>query len=560
MSGPIIEDDTPSTGSSGAQQQQQAGGSTTFGGGQATGNTGGPSMSGASPLNALGFISAFGLFSMTKNVEEYLKNVRTQIQQKLMTLPTGTMAIREIALSSPVGAYAYVATNYDGSKSAVVLDFKECAGAEFQNLIPESNRLNGAIQSLLQREENVKIRLPIVVTPDMYDRADQMASTIIRSFMYRTNPVFARSTAKDLCGNLTLVVSTNLADAQNFENRNSPHGVRPRADIGLTISIQTRKRDQMFMSPGITGGDYETTPVMSVLAMVDVAGPVNDATRANLSMPVIRITDITSVIPHPGFLYMAIELATEYFAKGGMWKSPFRSYTAGSQNLGPLIFEADGKTLFRAKNDVQTNDLIQRYMTTHQLLCVDIAAGRARIPELYDFMRTDQSVIMNTAAAFFNIRPPEQSVVARAASHVSTDFIGVYGDPKGNGLLDSRLITYLQLAANGAVDQEVRRVLMNYSVSAQERAAKIAQLTGGSFQSLYLDNIEFIQAGWASWIAGAMMANGIRLTDPNGTYGATALSSLNGVLTDYNAMQSTVSNFNRNGGFMGGMNMGNYFG
>lgn len=497
----------------------------------------------SAPVGAiLGIMQQQNMASSPAAVTEYVEKVNKAIGEKLARIERGNeYKIDTMPLGSPNGAYAYLCTGFDGQRYALVLAFEEASGPALPNYAPNSNYLDPAVQQLLSRNPNVKLRGMVDVTPDMYSRPEHMASAIINAFVFRVRKDLLEMSATELLGSLDLSVSLNLTDARNLENQYSPHGVRPASDIGLVIYVKTRKTDSALL--GAT--ETNLVPIASVLAITDFGGPIQGSEKM---MPMVRITDITCPIPHPGLLAMVMELAGEYLVKNGHWLTPYRSYgTKGALNIGPLDIAADGRSLVIANNDTDTQTVLARRCIPARLF-IDISMGRYRIPELMWYGpvgESGRSAIISTVCNFFRtingpLPVPTPQQLPSITVHMSTDYTGTYGDSNGE-LTDSRSITYLKLiAAGSALDADTKRILQNYSLSPKDRAERIAQLTGNRFNSLYATNIEFVSAPYLAWVSGAMQHCNITLQDTYGSNNGMALSSITDMLADYGTIGSTA--------------------
>lgn len=503
----------------------------------------GATAAGGAPVGAiLGIMQQQNMASSPQAVTEYVEKVNKAIGEKLARIERGSdYKIDTMPLGTPNGAYAYLCTGFDGQRYGFVQTYEEASGPALQNMAPNGNYLDAAVQQLLARNPNVKLRGMVNVTPDMYSRPEHMASAIINSFVFRVRDDLLKMSAQELLGSLELSVSLNLTDARNLENQYSPHGVRPASDIGLVVYVKTRKTDSALL--GAT--ETNLVPIASVLAITDFGGPIQGSEKM---MPMVRITDITCPIPHPGLLAMVMELAGEYLVKNGHWLTPYRSYgTKNALNIGPLDIAADGRSLVIANNDQDTQTVLARRCISARLF-IDISMGRYRIPELMWYGPVGNSgrdAIISTACNFFRTKDgvlptPTAQQLPTITTHMSTDYTGTYGDANGE-LTDSRTITYLKLIALGSsVDADTKRILQNYSLQPKDRAECISRLTGNRFNSLYATNIEFVAAQYLTWISGAMQHCQITLQDTYGNNNGMSLSSITDAMADYGTIGSTA--------------------
>lgn len=468
--------------------------------------------------NALDFVGLFTTMTITKKHKEYLDAVVEIAKSKLPNL------VRE-QLPEPSGAQAFIVTDETGQKYALNLLFKDLI-APSAELIPLSFKAKVAADALQRKSPGISLINTIIVGDRDLDRVQQMAIALVASLSIQVSAEYRDAGARDLSVNNEFVVDNNIEAARNFIDRTSPTGVLPYFDLGFTIGVRRKSKNAWANNNPYTRyvQDNQPEPFMAVGAMVDIKGPFPDPTTGvQKYQPVIRITAMPSLIPLMGSVFLAQVLAAQNFIQFGTWKRPFMKFSKGSPNLGNLTPDPDGSGKLWFAPDIQSMETFIAQWCYPPILCMDITEGTIRIPSLYAFTDAsaqNQQALLNEAARFFG--QPLPMFNGTPYTPVATDYIGTVGPAEGVQL-DSRKITYLNQAAEGALDANTARVLLNFFPDPLERARTIAQLSG-SFVSLYQDTVVSVNGAFLSAVSQILPNSGLTVFDPTGQGGVVPLS------------------------------------
>jgi hypothetical protein len=274
-----------------------------------------------------------------------------------------------------------------------------------------------------------------VVTVDQYslDRSPQMASYIIRAITAKVDPA-TNFTINDIRREEQLVIDTDPNTAKRFLDKHSCKAVTA-VDFGFVVSLVNKHK--FMQKPYLRGDEF-----FGVGGYVEFTREDTAPGTPIKFLPIIHITEITSVIPIPNIMALAIPIAAEVFIGAGLWKQPFMNISKKGINIGNLIEEKNGKP-WAAKNEVELSEFFMQYIG-QPILCLDIVSGHARLPGIGKFASdVHHNDIIDSFAKFLDI--PKQSL-GSPARVIFREIVGVAevsADISPNGLLDTRDITYL---------------------------------------------------------------------------------------------------------------------
>ncbi len=484
-------------------------------------------------MNAFGYIGLFNQPSVSPKIEAYLKEVTEEITN-IGSFKDG-VSIRRVPLQNPPSAQAYVATDAQGNKYASIILFAESMTPLVQNNQPASMYKEVAANALHAAEPNVHIANLYVMLEADVARSKQMARALIRDLLPLVHSGIRDMQLADLKDNAEYIIDSSADSARSFENRHSPHDVRPRGDMGFTISIRKPRSGNQYSMPGPDMSENQT--IMSVLAFVDVLGPyIDSASGIQKFQPVIRISDITSLLPLAGAALLALTAATQHFISEQGWKRQFNKFGKGTPNLGNLITEENSDKPFHIPDPVVMERFIQSRMYP-PLMAVDVITGRSRVPAMFLFdSLTGYTRLADESAKFFGA--PLDRMNSPICTTINRDYIGAYGQV-GGVLKDTRDVTYLDVTATqGSLDPNTQSKLMNYVVGEPgARAAAVSAVTNG-FQSLYENSIVLINSEYLVWISKAVQNIGLRLLDPNAQTNIVPLASFSPQYGNFNGFNS----------------------
>ena len=293
-------------------------------------------------------------------------------------------------------------------------------------------------------KNNAFIQAPVIY-PDEYNRVEKIANNAINIIRVHTNEITLDGKALACSG---LKISTNRIKALDFIEALSPHAVPARADITLTVSINT-KDEIIRPTTGFNQNDYQAETIICALTAYTDFVNVGLIDGVQKFRPIITITDIVSVIPSPQILALMLPVAADAFISKGEWKSPFKRFGSGYPNIGNLVKTTKGKL---AKIDkVEELDHFIANTLIDPVLAIDVTDGRFRLPGI-DAIAVNadngNAFITTMMDGFFtsDVQKPVtvfRNTYNKIATAGSIDIIGIYRDQQ---MKDSRYLDYLEFA------------------------------------------------------------------------------------------------------------------
>lgn len=485
----------------------------------------------------LGLINLMNRFNtgtgVTPEIEAYLKTIITQVK---LVVPR----VELVQLAEPVATQAFVVTGHDSQRYAYLILFPDAIGARLAQNMPMSRYITRAHAALLQQFPNCHMVSAVLIGNQDLGRARQMSTDIIGAFLPLVSADVANKNASILTAAGEFAIDFNIEAARAFENKRSPHEVRPAADLGFTIAL----RDNRSRYTGSSYQDLSEAPdaLMAVTAKVEINGPQRDmATNVMRYVPMVRITSITSDLPLIGSVLLGLVIAADYFITKRRWQMAFNRFERGAPNLGNLFPNPENTKkgeFYTVSNQMELDNLITNQFT-QPLLVLDVMEGRSRIAGLSAFLDQEhgRETLLQSAARFFVTESvPNMNVV----SAMIPRFEGYYGDAAGR-LLDTRSITYLeQVAKQGVLDHNTMQVLLGQDTNPIRRAEVIAALTQNfvSYNEVYL---AALNGQFMSWISQAVTRAGMRIIDPMGLSGFVQMPTTFLSATDYSNFQSVAA-------------------
>lgn len=232
-----------------------------------------------------------------------------------------------------------------------------------------------------------------VVKPEDYPRVDifnvALSNLLIGS-------IDAKEMNVQFLKNTKINVETDLDRVMSFIDRHYPLAVKPRADVGVLLSVvspDTVSYDQQLIG---AGGRRNENPAKELLAITGftefIAIPVaqlpqNDATTQALHKagathkfaPVFRVTNIVSPLVTPGMLIMGLAFAADMFLNRNFWTQAY-SLRPGQPNIGNLINDKNNKGKPWVAKSIQERDQFLRIYATGTYMSLDALRGTPRIP------------------------------------------------------------------------------------------------------------------------------------------------------------------------------------
>lgn len=517
----------------------------------ATLNTGGGAPTGN--MDFLGLISRIGVSRIDASVEPYLDKVVKSVNSRLN-------GVTLHPLERSQNAYALLYVGPDGTQNFFAIQFVTGSDSTNRDFAPQSFKFQPVKEEIVARwgsaTKPVSIRDMRVIQSNYardMDRAEEMADTIVRVFNVTTNPE-AKNATIDTLLSTEFNVSWNLSEARSFEAQLSPHGVRPRMEVAMTLNAKInnnygnniRDFDNTFRTIGVIGGYVEIREREQVL------NP-NTGIAELRYQPVFNITVMNSIIPLEGVAAVMLAAFAPAIYNTRFWAQQWMDLSDGKPQPGFLMEDPDnrGKPII-LKNKEDLDDFISAYFARPHI-ALQLQDGRDVIPGMHRLAATmnadAKNIFVSRLTQFFGTDSVNVDKV-ELTRLIERRFDGVIGDVDGE-LLDSRYVDYLHVAAKngmGSIDMNMRRTLLSVSDNPTDRARIIANVTH-SFNPLYLDTIVAFNPDFLKWIIEQTAKRNLVITDPNAHQEARPFGSILEGLGSANAIGSVISSGITNRGF-----------
>lgn len=316
--------------------------------------------------------SAASASAMSEEGTKYIQSVIEKVQAV-----DAKHIIKVVQLTDPAQAHAFVA----GDK-AVVLVFAEAIQVDPNK--PVVVKTVDAGRSLSLIAPNTRIISSLVITKADYTKAAVMGA-YIHNVLSAANDANVQGTfSLASFDRFNLEISTIPQVYDQFMESNYPHGVMPRADLKLTISlvnpVNNKNTNQLFEAT-----EPERIPVATVGAYVNFSrfGGNGFSNQDVKYIPEIHISSIVSKIWHENILPLVWTEAVNVLINNKFWVTPFNPTGSdeNSPNIGKLIIDPATNASWKCENTAQRDQFIGRYCTA-PILCVDVVEGLARVPGL----------------------------------------------------------------------------------------------------------------------------------------------------------------------------------
>jgi hypothetical protein len=477
----------------------------------------GPTMS--APTGALDFLSIVSKMNVNRidaAVEPYLKDVLKIVQDEL-----GVDTVSLEPIEKMGSAYAFKYQGLDGNLYFFGVLFMSLYD-QASTSKPASDRLKGIVASLREKYSQEAFTLldaRVIVSnyPAEMDRSFQMGSTIVRTFAAASMPELKNITVRNL-QSTQFEVDWNPAEAAALESSWSPHGVRPRMAISMTVKAKIRQ------SWGRPGEDYEAEyrPLGVIGGYMEIREhePVYDNYGGvkELYRPVFNITVCNALIAHPAVACFMLAAVAPTITNKLFWIRQWNQLSDGHPNPGNLEPDPDRPGLpIHLNTQEELRYFVEAKFAT-PVIAFQFQDGKDGIPGLWKMGSTrpeDKQQFLSQVAAFFGTEASELSRFP-LSNIIGSTYDGVYGDVNGE-LTDSRKVDFLSIAANngvGSITPEMRALLLT-SYGRAEDKAKVIRDQVQTFVALYTDTqvvtgFDFIKA-----VIGLCDQNGLTLVDPD---------------------------------------------
>lgn len=497
-----------------------------------------------SPVGSGDFLNLFskiGISRIDSSVEPYLDKVLKLVKDNLNSVTL-------VRLQRISNSYAVRYDGPDGMTSFFGIQFVSAADPISQNLYPASIRLRPMRDELVEMFSDKKIRMVdarIILAgyePDMA-KFYEMADTIVRTFQVTSNSEVKNAQIMTLASN-EFAVDWRLSEAKNAENTLSPHGIRPRMDIGCTVKAKIkndlgkefREFDTDYRTLGVIGGYTEIREKEEFT--------INNQ-RVMLYQPVFNVTVCNATIPLEGVASILLATFAPTIYNTLFWAKQWNDLSDGHSNPGMLEENPDsrGKPIV-LRDQEELLDFVRTYFAT-PIIVFQFQDGRDSIPGMWRLAANTPEAkghFLDRLTNFFGTAQEDSNSV-ELSRIIETRFDGAYGDP--NGILhDSRDIDYLYITSrNGwsSVDLSMRRVLLGGSENSTDRARLVSTVTN-SFVPLFLNSVAVINPDFVKWIIQKTEARRLVLIDPNSQTESRSIGSFLSGFGSTQNMGSIVSN------------------
>lgn len=521
----------------------------------------GPSFTSASsaPAGTPDFLSLsnrIGISRIDSSVEPYLEKVMKLVKENLNN-------VNLIRLDTISNAYAIRYDGPDGLASFFGIQFVSMGDPVSPKFYPASIKLRLMKEELARTFANERIRISdarVIIGgygPDM-ERAFEMADTIVRTFRVTADSSNKNATIDSLVTN-EFAADWRLAEARNAESALSPHGTRPRLDIGLTLKAKIRNEmsgrefremDADYRLLGVVGGYVE------IREKEVVVGPNNQ--QVLMYQPIFNITVLNAVIPLEGVASILLAALAPTIYNTYFWARQWQDLSDGQPQPGLLEENPEKRGQpFHLKDQEELHEFVRTYFAKPHI-AFQFQDGRDNIPGLWRLGSTDidqKNTLINRLTNFFGTESENVGNV-ELSRIIETRYDGVYGSSDGI-LHDSRDIDYLYIAARqgfGSITREMRGVLLGNSENPEDRA-RIVQISTNSFTPIWFDSVAVVNADFIKWIVNKTDRRNLLIVDPNSHTEARSIGSI----LDGFGSGSGIGSIVTNGVTRGGLGLGSFW-
>lgn len=446
-------------------------------------------------------------------VEPYLEKVRKVVSSYLPN-------VEMLRMEKASNAYVFAYPGEDGVTSLYGIQFVSTTDPVPQNYIPQSAKFKLIVEELTSRFNSNNIRIVNIRNvlvgygPEM-DRADQMGDSIVRHFRAVANPLVRNATIDSFTTN-EFVADWRISEARATERKLSASGVQPRMDIGLTLKAKIR--NELSRDFRDLADDYRTVGVIGGYTEIREKEIRNiNGQAALMYTPVFVITVLNAEIAIEGAaaILMAAFAPTIYTTM--FWAKQWSELNDKSPQPGLLERDEDNRNKPVIIKDQEELAQFIRAKFAQPVIAFELQDGGDTIPGMHHMVTNDAAGtrhFVNRLSNFFKAEnvnnTPELSRL------IETRFDGVCGDVNGV-LTDSREYDFLKIASAagvGAINDDVRRILLGGSENPSDRARVINEFTN-SFFPLSVGTVVAINADFFKWLLDLAAANRLTITDPN---------------------------------------------
>lgn len=464
----------------------------------------------AAPSSTPNLWATFGATrAQSPDIEAYVKSLQECLAQNISKMGLGNISVN-VVRTSYAGAYA---VQY-GNMAELILfaDALPSISTGRGIPLPKSSHMKDAMAAYMQAYPTSQVRSSTIIARTDYGRSQQMASTLLCNFRAATE----KCSIRDLGGDVQYVINADHEGALSFIAQQSPHAVPAYSTIGLTISTEQRLSAGGLMY-GQNRSNSVLTTVAAATAYVEFIKFPDPATGFMKYQPVVRISEMSTILPHPIVAYTLLVAAADKFIINNGWREPYMRCMKGDLNIGNLDVDPDNANQrYFAQNPTIVNQFIVQNCT-QPVLSIDILDGRSRIPIVSQFSDATPDGVANmirSISNMFNVQIAESNpFIAFGYSHVGTYAVH-------NQVYDTRRINYLQLTAeNGALGPNGDVLLGHYNGFNEQRHQAVMEFSGPSFDPLYDCRTVIVAPQFLSTLSSIIASNLLIKTNTNGTTG-----------------------------------------
>lgn len=417
-----------------------------------------PGATGSSGMTALDLVQQFGSMDVIpEKARLYLETMDEELSKR---------GIKRVQLPAPRGTYAFIKED-----CAVMLILAETVQAPSQPPhAPKSRNIQMAAESLEKQFPGTRLLNSVLVQPADYDRAAQMTKYVADTITITTS----RELPVDIStftNKSQYSVACDAESAKAMISQYYPHAVLPRMDLGLVVSLRQPRNN--YVREGLADTDV---PIMAIGGYTEFVQQRDNLGNIKF-LPLVRITNITPIIPVPALGLIGLYLAAEQFCTGGRWIDQFRNLTKRSPNIGNLLPDpSDPSKPFVCTDLSQVEQIVQQHCIA-PMLALDVCEGQARMPSVGAFQdpSAGTSKLQQYIASFFNTDNQGFMLGEPVTAYSKPEFIGLFGEEPGR---DTRYFSYLDVVAGGTPGNDVRQ-LLDWPNQPEQRAQLVNDLSGG---------------------------------------------------------------------------------
>ncbi len=386
------------------------------------------------------------------------------------------------------------------------------------------------------------------------DRTSQIADTIAHAFLsrsdhmlnYRITELFSSGPGSNSL--MRLYINPSLDMVKPAIAANWAGITLPRTDLALAVMRPDpnyiRSNDQsMFGNQfdesaipqkglGLVGGYVE-------FAKVSQANPMTGQVMTRFQ-PILRITSVIPMVPHPGIELILIQQFVEYYLTKRNWAQQFMNYNdapvPNTENIGNLILHPDQAANPGKRHYVTNFNGLNEFITVYcapMVAAIDTAVGlpNSTVSDFFGHtgMQTagqfagyqDGSIEMGKVLG--NIFGTTIHMPAKITEHQIHQNIGAVRDSAGNSI-DTRVFSFLNiLSKQPAVPMDVEDTMLSSALNYQLGPTTAPyvlnvlrkSIVGESVVPLYEGTINVINAAFLDALVTAFRSVNLNLKAPD---------------------------------------------